>query len=97
MPTNTPNTVTYIAIGDIHGRLDLLKRLHEKLIDYCNKNQKHTFELVYLGDYIDRGPQSKQVIDFLLSESTHLYDSLYRFKDLASSRQPAFRIQPKNP
>ena len=50
----------YFAIGDIHGCLDKLKQLLN-LIDITDHD-----ELIFLGDYIDRGPNSKGVIDFLL-------------------------------
>lgn len=46
-----------IAIGDIHGCLGLLENLVEEL--------PRDEELVFLGDYVDRGPQSAQVIAYL--------------------------------
>jgi serine/threonine protein phosphatase 1 len=49
-----------IAIGDIHGELDKLKSLIDKL------DLRPDDQLVFLGDYIDRGPDSKGVIDFVL-------------------------------
>ncbi len=49
-----------IAIGDIHGCLYSLQRLLEKL------ELQKTDQLVFLGDYIDRGKHSKAVIDYLL-------------------------------
>jgi len=48
------------AIGDIHGCYDKLQRLMERL---PYDPQRDT--LVFLGDYIDRGPQSKEVINYL--------------------------------
>ncbi|HEY3417427.1 MAG TPA: metallophosphoesterase [Armatimonadota bacterium] len=47
-----------IAIGDIHGMADLLDALLAQL--------PRDGELVFLGDYIDRGPDSKQVLERLL-------------------------------
>ncbi|WP_299949050.1 metallophosphoesterase [uncultured Ruegeria sp.] len=44
----------FYAIGDIHGRLDLLQRLLPELEDDCT--------LVFVGDYIDRGECSAQVL-----------------------------------
>jgi len=49
------------AIGDIHGCLDPLRRLMEKI------HLSEADELVFIGDYIDRGPDSKGVIDYLLT------------------------------
>jgi serine/threonine protein phosphatase 1 len=53
------------CIGDIHGKLDLLQELHGMIVaDAADFGGDKT--LVYLGDYIDRGEQSKQVVDLLL-------------------------------
>lgn len=49
------------AVGDIHGCLDKLVSLMA-IIDIDLK--KHT--LVFIGDYIDRGPDSKEVVDYLI-------------------------------
>lgn len=54
------------AIGDIHGRSDLLSELHAKITDdaaQAGPDVRNT--LVYLGDYIDRGFDSKGVIEQL--------------------------------
>lgn len=47
----------FIAIGDIHGRLDLLEEL---LARHCVDQT-----LVFLGDYVDRGPSSAEVLALL--------------------------------
>ncbi|MCK9207039.1 MAG: serine/threonine protein phosphatase [Salinivirgaceae bacterium] len=49
------------AIGDIHGCFDSLKELVENKIQ-LQKNDK----LILLGDYIDRGDKSKEVVDFIM-------------------------------
>jgi calcineurin-like phosphoesterase family protein len=59
----TTDTRLY-AIGDIHGRLDLLDRIIE-LIDRDLKAHPGDSVVVTLGDYIDRGPQSRGVLDRL--------------------------------
>ncbi len=64
-PTLPPQLRIY-AIGDIHGRLDLLKQLMDK-IDAEPKPAGTTVKKIFLGDYIDRGIQSKQVLDYLLN------------------------------
>ena len=49
------------AIGDIHGCFDKLKALIQKIdIDF------ETDRLIFLGDYIDRGPCSYEVVDYLI-------------------------------
>lgn len=53
------------CIGDIHGRLDLLLEL-ESAVREDAATCEGECTVVYLGDYIDRGEQSKQVIDHLL-------------------------------
>ena len=54
------------AIGDIHGSLKQLIRLQDKIFYDLNFDKEKDI-LLYLGDYIDRGLQSKSVIDRLLS------------------------------
>ena len=52
------------AIGDIHGRYDLLKRLLADIsADAELRGQRPT--LVFLGDYVDRGPDSARVLQAL--------------------------------
>lgn len=66
------NSLVYYAIGDIHGEADKLRRLHDRI--YSTHETDFTglpFRLVHLGDYIDRGPESCAVIDYLMEvEST---------------------------
>lgn len=67
------NTRVY-AIGDIHGRADLLERLLEKIeADISEYDGKA--HLVFLGDYIDRGLQSRQVIEILLSDRLNRFET----------------------
>ncbi len=57
------------AIGDIHGEADLLRKLLVKLrIDADNHAQRAAITLIFLGDYLDRGPDSRQVLDILTSD-----------------------------
>src|SRR5574337_549574 len=51
------------VIGDIHGCLDPLRRLIAQL------RPSEADEVIFLGDYVDRGPDSKGVIDYLLTLS----------------------------
>ena len=53
------------AIGDIHGAFDELLTVHRKIMEeYSGFNEEHT--VVFLGDYIDRGDNSKEVVEWLL-------------------------------
>jgi serine/threonine protein phosphatase 1 len=55
------------AIGDIHGRLDLLDGLLARIADDEAARGGPSGELIFLGDLVDRGPQSAQVIDRLIA------------------------------
>lgn len=51
------------AVGDIHGRADLLERLLEQIWADAPETSN---TLVFLGDYVDRGPSTKAVLDLLI-------------------------------
>ena len=55
------------AIGDIHGRRDLLDILIDHIRDYHGLVHAGPAELMFLGDYVDHGPDSKGVIDRLMA------------------------------
>lgn len=59
--------VRLAVFGDIHGRADLLAELHQRLDLETRKSGRPAPIEIYLGDYIDRGPQSRQVIDALIA------------------------------
>nr|WP_111301603.1 metallophosphoesterase [Paracoccus saliphilus] len=50
------------AIGDIHGHLDLLKAAHERIFRDGGRNAL----IAHVGDLIDRGPDSRGVVDYLM-------------------------------
>ena len=53
------------AIGDIHGHLGLLQAAHELIADDIARHGAGP--VVHVGDLVDRGPDSRGVIDFLLT------------------------------
>jgi len=57
-----------IAIGDLHGCFDLLKKLVEEVIHF----DPYTDQLVFLGDFLDRNEKVKEVVAYL-SELKHQY------------------------
>ncbi|MET0659115.1 MAG: metallophosphoesterase family protein [Steroidobacteraceae bacterium] len=59
-----PQTRIY-AIGDIHGRADLLTDLIARIDDDVQRRPIDQVIEIYLGDYIDRGADSRGVIDLL--------------------------------
>lgn len=53
------------AVGDIHGRLDLLDQILAKIDADLKARPARKTLLVFVGDLIDRGPQSAQVVERL--------------------------------
>lgn len=54
------------AVGDIHGRADLLGYLHGMIADDLADRPPERAVVVYLGDYIDRGSDSRGVVETLI-------------------------------
>jgi calcineurin-like phosphoesterase family protein len=55
----------YYAIGDVHGHHDLLCLLYSKILTHHAENVgDDDFSIVLLGDLIDRGPDSRAVLEF---------------------------------
>src|ERR1700691_415768 len=66
VPSIPPGMRVY-AIGDIHGRIDLLQRIEQRITVDAQAIPAGTQSIVvYLGDYIDRGPDSSAVIGHLV-------------------------------
>lgn len=55
------------AIGDIHGRADLLDRLYRRILAHSADAEPGRRVVVHLGDYVDRGPDSRGVIDRVMA------------------------------
>jgi serine/threonine protein phosphatase 1 len=55
------------AIGDIHGQADLLSSLFMRIDEDLKARPNAKSVEVFIGDYIDRGPDSQQVIDLLIA------------------------------
>jgi serine/threonine protein phosphatase 1 len=53
------------VIGDVHGRLDLLEQLLAKIHAELERDKTRKTLLVFVGDLIDRGPSSAQVVERL--------------------------------
>ncbi|HQR87764.1 MAG: hypothetical protein B7Z44_18015 [Caulobacter sp. 12-67-6] len=67
---STGGRVVY-AVGDIHGHLDLLEDLLGVITrDFAALNRQDQPVLVFVGDYVDRGPASRGVIDRLIALTT---------------------------
>lgn len=59
-------TLRTYAIGDIHGQLDLLKAAHARIAADRARVGDAEAPVVHVGDLVDRGPDSRGVVDFLL-------------------------------
>lgn len=63
-----PDGVRVYAVGDVHGRLDKLRRLEAEVAAHlASAPPPADCGVVFLGDYIDRGPDSYAVVEHLLS------------------------------
>jgi len=63
----TLNEKSVVVIGDIHGRLDLLNNELEQIAGF-------DAQLVFLGDYIDRGPDGIGVLTLIRDMTLHPED-----------------------
>jgi serine/threonine protein phosphatase 1 len=64
------------AIGDVHGQDGLLARLHARIaLDPGRPADAPTPTVIHLGDYIDRGPESADVIDRIM-RGTPAFDTV---------------------
>lgn len=65
-----PDGLVIYAIGDIHGRSDCLRAVHQRIDDdTCRLKPGERAVEIYLGDYIDRGPDSFGVVEMILARS----------------------------
>ena len=61
-----PAGLQIYAVGDIHGRLDLLNKLLTRIDADSARSPNAKIVEIYLGDYLDRGPASRGVLDRLI-------------------------------
>jgi serine/threonine protein phosphatase 1 len=68
-----PDGLRIYAVGDVHGRADVLKQLFSRIDEDLKEHNKAAETIhVFLGDYIDRGPDSAAVLDLLIERGrTH--------------------------
>jgi serine/threonine protein phosphatase 1 len=88
-----PSGLRVFAIGDIHGRADLLRDLHARIDALSASDPRRLDVEVVLGDMIDRGPDSRGVLDLLLarrqSHSLKLIRGNHEAMALRVLREPA--------
>ncbi|HXY21913.1 MAG TPA: metallophosphoesterase [Burkholderiaceae bacterium] len=67
MNAATPPNTTIYAIGDIHGRYDLLGAMIQQILEDARRRRASRRQIVYLGDYVSRGIDSRRVVDMVLA------------------------------
>ncbi|MCO5063334.1 MAG: serine/threonine protein phosphatase [Rhizobiaceae bacterium] len=61
-----PAGVRLYAVGDVHGRLDLLQSMLGRIDAEIERDRPADWRIIMLGDYVDRGPDSRGVLDELI-------------------------------
>ena len=70
---------TVICVGDLHGHISKLTNLWLNLQSSLDPSEFTSALVIFLGDYCDRGPETRKVIDFLISlpekhpDQTHVF------------------------
>jgi serine/threonine protein phosphatase 1 len=83
-----PEGTRIYAIGDIHGRVDLVRKMHGLILrDSADAAEGARKVAVFLGDYIDRGMQSRQVIDLLIDHPLPGFETIH----LRGNHEDSFR------
>lgn len=62
-----PAGMRIYAVGDVHGRADLLTQVFARIDDDIARRPAGETGQVMLGDYVDRGPRSREVLDALIA------------------------------
>lgn len=62
---STPDGMRLYAVGDVHGRHDLLVEMHRRIMAQIVEDRPADWRLIYLGDYVDRGGAESDVLEFL--------------------------------
>ena len=75
-PTVPPGTRVY-AVGDVHGELPALIRLVAMIREDAVGSTAERRVLIFVGDYVDRGLESRGVIDFLLANPAPGFESVF--------------------
>lgn len=77
-PARVPPGVCIYAVGDVHGRVDLLEALQKSITDDAALLTPGTGKIViYMGDYVDRGLESRQVIQRLIDDALPGFQSIH--------------------
>src|SRR5579872_5660502 len=66
-PATLPGGQRVYAVGDVHGCFERLVAMHEQIAADLAERPVDCAILVHLGDYVDRGMESAQVIEWLMA------------------------------
>ncbi len=73
-----PDNTRIYAVGDIHGRFDLLKEIQNLIVaDAISCPDEIRKVIIYIGDYIDRGLESRQVIDSFINNKLEGFEHIF--------------------
>jgi len=75
--TRLPDGQRVYAVGDVHGRADLLARLHEMILEDAATAPEQARTIVYLGDLIDRGMESRGVVEMVLQDPPEGFEAVH--------------------
>jgi serine/threonine protein phosphatase 1 len=77
-PARVPPGLRVYAVGDVHGRADLLRRLHAEIAEDAALAPAGVERvLVYVGDYVDRGLESAEVLDALIERPLQGFHTIH--------------------
>jgi len=72
-----PEDLRIYAVGDIHGRADLLERLLDLIVLDAETGSGKENRLVFLGDYLDRGPYVRRTMELLAAGPPPGFSSIF--------------------
>jgi serine/threonine protein phosphatase 1 len=74
---SVPEGSRVYVVGDVHGCIELLVQMHGLILADAEEHPAERRVVVYLGDYIDRGPDSKGVVDLLLARPLPGFEAVH--------------------
>ena len=92
---STPADTVIWAVGDVHGRLDLLEPLLDGILTDLASSGASRRIVVFLGDYIDRGPDSRGVLDRLCRLQDQPDIETHFLRGNHEDRMEAFLVDPE--
>ena len=92
---NLPEGLAVVAFGDVHGRHDLLTELHGRAAAALARLRPSNSVEIFLGDYVDRGPDSRRVVEWLMTSPRICHERVclrgnHEAMLLAALQSPAF-------